>query len=277
MRMKRTLLVAGLAAWASATAVGRRADAVFGGDNSPANGLQANDAIPNFANSGFNDRASSVVVRDGAWQLCDDAYFRGRCVTLQPGRYPSLREIGLEQSRVVGPRDRQLGTSRRGPGRMTGQWGGGSRAVLFPNPDFQGERFVVDGRAARSRQHRLQRPRAVAARRARLLDLLQRCQLQGDCRTFGPGDYPTLSWLDNQDLVGAPDFQRLSVQRPPQLARLSAEIIHGCRSSTTSPGCAASSRDRARIAVVGLSAQLVPAELLRREVHAGPRLSHHSR
>jgi hypothetical protein len=43
----------------------------------------------------FNDRASSAVVQNGRWQVCDDAYFAGRCVILRPGEYPSLERMGM--------------------------------------------------------------------------------------------------------------------------------------------------------------------------------------
>jgi hypothetical protein len=46
----------------------------------------------------FNDRASSVVIEKGAWVLCTDEDFKGNCITLEPGRYPSLRELGLEDT-----------------------------------------------------------------------------------------------------------------------------------------------------------------------------------
>ena len=46
----------------------------------------------------FNDRASSVVIENGAWVLCTDEDFSGKCVTLEPGRYHSLRELGLEDT-----------------------------------------------------------------------------------------------------------------------------------------------------------------------------------
>jgi hypothetical protein len=46
----------------------------------------------------FNDRASSVVIEKGAWILCSDEEFTGRCVTLEPGRYGSLRDLGLDDS-----------------------------------------------------------------------------------------------------------------------------------------------------------------------------------
>jgi uncharacterized protein YcfJ len=46
--------------------------------------------IPNFASLGFNDRASSAVVEQGRWEVCEDAGLRGRCMILGPGNYPSL-------------------------------------------------------------------------------------------------------------------------------------------------------------------------------------------
>ena len=44
---------------------------------------------------GFNDRASSVIIRGGRWTLCENARFGGHCVSLRPGRYPSLSAMGL--------------------------------------------------------------------------------------------------------------------------------------------------------------------------------------
>lgn len=51
--------------------------------------------IVNFERAGFNDRASSVQVLGGRWEVCEDARFRGRCIVLRPGRYPSLSSMGL--------------------------------------------------------------------------------------------------------------------------------------------------------------------------------------
>ncbi len=52
--------------------------------------------VNDFARSGFNDRASSIVVERGRWEVCEDSNFRGRCVLLRRGNYESLRSIGLE-------------------------------------------------------------------------------------------------------------------------------------------------------------------------------------
>jgi uncharacterized protein YcfJ len=51
--------------------------------------------IRNFERNGFNDRASSIDVQRGRWEICEDARFGGRCVVLRPGRYPSLAAMGL--------------------------------------------------------------------------------------------------------------------------------------------------------------------------------------
>ena len=52
--------------------------------------------IWNMDRSGFNDRASSVVVDRGRWEVCEDARFEGRCVILRRGSYDSLRGMGLD-------------------------------------------------------------------------------------------------------------------------------------------------------------------------------------
>ena len=51
--------------------------------------------VLNFDRIGFNDRASSLQVRGGTWQVCEDMRFEGRCVVLRPGNYPSLAAMGL--------------------------------------------------------------------------------------------------------------------------------------------------------------------------------------
>jgi len=54
--------------------------------------------VGNFDRYGFNDRASSVVVTHDRWEVCEDAGFRGHCVVLRPGSYPSLAAMGLNNS-----------------------------------------------------------------------------------------------------------------------------------------------------------------------------------
>ena len=51
--------------------------------------------VMNFANQGFNDRASSVVVGSGRWEACSDERFGGQCVVLRQGSYESLNGLGM--------------------------------------------------------------------------------------------------------------------------------------------------------------------------------------
>ncbi len=51
--------------------------------------------IDNFQEVGFNDRASSAIVFDGRWEVCENAGFNGHCVILRPGRYPNLGAMGM--------------------------------------------------------------------------------------------------------------------------------------------------------------------------------------
>ena len=44
----------------------------------------------------FNDRASSAVVENGRWQVCEDSNFRGHCIVLRPGQYASLGRMGMD-------------------------------------------------------------------------------------------------------------------------------------------------------------------------------------
>ena len=75
------------------------------------NRVTVDQTVDNFANSGFNDEISSAEVRGGPWQVCTDAYFRGHCVVLRPGSYPSLGAMGLnDQISSVRPVD-QYGRS----------------------------------------------------------------------------------------------------------------------------------------------------------------------
>ncbi len=52
--------------------------------------------VGNFERIGFNDRASSVIVERGRWEVCEDARFEGRCVVLRRGSYDSLRAMGMD-------------------------------------------------------------------------------------------------------------------------------------------------------------------------------------
>ena len=67
-------------------------------DNFEGRSFTTERRVGNFERYGFNDRASSVVVANDRWEVCEDVRFNGRCVVLRPGRYPSLARMGLNNS-----------------------------------------------------------------------------------------------------------------------------------------------------------------------------------
>ena len=89
--MKSTICVVCLALVATIASTAELT--LFEHDNFDGRRFGVNGSVSNLAGAGFSDRASSVVVGSGTWQVCEDAYVRGPCVTLQPGAYPSLWRI----------------------------------------------------------------------------------------------------------------------------------------------------------------------------------------
>jgi hypothetical protein len=77
---------------------------------------------------------------------------------------------------------------------------GGPDAVLFTNPDFGGQRFVVDGDYMPDLANTGFNDRAQSLRVNRGYWIFcSDAQFRGQCRTFGPGDYGRLGWaLDNK-------------------------------------------------------------------------------
>jgi hypothetical protein len=182
---------------------------LYENDNYSGREYRSFNSVSNLADSGFNDKASSVQVRGGRWQICDDAFFRGRCVTVGPGEYPSLRALGMND-RVSSVRE--MGWTPDGGGGWSGNsahgsvnwgdggnWGGGSRAVLFSGFNLTGEAFVVNPSGVSNLDHRGFNDKARSLRvESGYWIFCSDANFGGECQTYGPGDYPTLSSGQNQ-------------------------------------------------------------------------------
>jgi uncharacterized protein YcfJ len=93
--MQMTLkTIAGVAALGFATHAAAQIT-FYEGEGFRGRAFTTNKQVWNFERLGFNDRASSVVVDRGRWEVCEDARFEGRCVVLRPGSYESLSGMGL--------------------------------------------------------------------------------------------------------------------------------------------------------------------------------------
>ncbi len=81
---------------------------LYQGENFHGRSFTANGPVSNLDGTGFNDRASSVIIDQGRWQFCEHANFEGRCIVLQRGQYPSMAYAGLNN---------QISSVRRVSGR----------------------------------------------------------------------------------------------------------------------------------------------------------------
>ncbi len=63
---------------------------LFEGANFQGQSVLIDKDSSNFGVTGFNDRAGSAVVREGVWDMCTDADYRGACRTYTQGRYADL-------------------------------------------------------------------------------------------------------------------------------------------------------------------------------------------
>lgn len=195
---------------------------LYENDNFNGRSFRSEHSANNLGNSGFNDMASSAHVRGGKWQLCSDAYFRGNCVTLGPGRYNNLRDMGLNDkvssARALGwtpdggggwgggnsSNDRpnygndrpNYGNDRPNydrPNYGNGNWGSGGRAVLYEYANMSGRSFVMNSSGVPNFGNTGFNDKATSLRvESGYWLFCSDAHFQGDCRTFGPGDYPFL-------------------------------------------------------------------------------------
>ncbi len=156
--------------------------------------------IVNFERFGFNDRASSVVIRRGTWELCPDAQFGGGCVTLRSGAYPNLGAMGMS-NRVSSARPVSGGAYRPPPRPLPAppppvysqpyppSAGGSSSVILFEGTGLSGERYRVSGALNNFDQTQWNdRARSMIVRSGRW-QLCTDAYFRGNCTIFGPGRY----------------------------------------------------------------------------------------
>jgi hypothetical protein len=179
--------------------------------------------MPNLDRTDFNDRAESIAVRDGIWEVCSDAHFNGQCVRLQPGEYRNLRgslDRSISSAREVG---HAAYVPPQAPvyGGPATQGGGAPRAILYSGHGMSGRTFEIDRDVVRNLE------RVGFNDRASSLTVLNGywifcsdANFEGDCRTFGPGDYPNLpSGLERKISSGRRIAERYPYEGRPNWQR----------------------------------------------------------
>jgi hypothetical protein len=172
----------------------------------------------NLADIGFNDRASSLIVRSGVWQLCEHKDFGGYCAEFGPGEYRELPNFNdsISSAREV-PRGRgnDRDDRRGGPGgpgwrgdhgdrdERRGDWRGdrgprGDAVQLFSGQRFEGANVGVSGdfRALNDIGFN-DRAGSIVILEGRW-EFCEHGDFRGQCVVFGPGRYPFLEGMNNR-------------------------------------------------------------------------------
>ena len=176
---------------AAAPAAGRIV--FYEGENLSGRSYAAQEDIANFAQTGFNDRISSIEVSGEPWLVCRDSAFAGPCVVLREGKYPSLAAMGLN-NRI---------SSMRKADRETSAATGPARVIFYEGENYAGRSFTAQGDVADFR-------RAGFNDRSSSIEVFggwfEACQggaFTGPCVMLRPGKYPSLRAMGLDDRISS--------------------------------------------------------------------------
>jgi hypothetical protein len=194
-RLRRTAVSALVLALAGGAFAGEIT--LFEEDNFRGNSIRITSEVTSLDGTGMNDRTQSAIVRDGVWEVCRDANFNGGCMQLQPGRYSridgnfvrnisSVREVGA-------PRYTGANPAYYPAAPVQGTTDGFGQAVLYEGHDFQGRSLPIARDVVRNLDRSGFNDRAGSLRVERgYWVFCSDANFEGECRTFGPGEYPNL-------------------------------------------------------------------------------------
>jgi hypothetical protein len=179
--------------------------------------LQLAGDAPSLRQSGFNDRAASVIVTQGTWELCADDNFAGACRTYAPGRYPDL---GYGMARQVSSA-RLMHSANEAPAVIspgsnpmpTGQPG---RVILYSERGLHGASLAISGPVGQLERSNFNDAAASMFVESGSWVACRDSFFRGECRVFGPGRY---------DDLGAFGFDRVISSIRPGAAGLPAAPV----------------------------------------------------
>ena len=176
---------------------------LFEHDNFQGRSFTATSRVDDIEREGFNDRASSAVVRGEPWQVCEDARYGGRCVLLRAGQYPSFSAMGLNDRisslREVGS-DSRRDDQRLAPDRIE------SKASFYERADFKGRSFTTTkriGNFARFGFNDRASSASIMGDRGDRWEVCEDARFKGRCFILRPGNYPSLAAMGLNDRISS--------------------------------------------------------------------------
>ncbi len=167
-----------------------------GGQGAP---LVLNTPAPDLAMLDHDEITQSLQLEGTPWELCPEAGYRGQCKVVQPGRYPSLRGLGLFMSlsslRPVLP---AAGGVPVLPGNMPGPAAPRGGIELYAEPQFGGRNLLLQRDAPNLREVDFNDRISALVINTGRWELCTDAGYRGRCTVLGPGRYPHLGDLSGR-------------------------------------------------------------------------------
>lgn len=156
----------------------------------------------------FDNRADAAFVTGGVWRLCDGRDGRGECWDYGPGTYPTLGSLNrrVESAYLISAISEPVASI---PPITSG------RLVVYQFQNFGGPSAVIEhGRAPDLDWANFRYPAASLRVESGTWLVCPELGYQGECRVYGPGEYPTLErGIASARQVWQPEYSALETYR----------------------------------------------------------------
>ena len=156
--------------------------------------------INNLERFGFNDRASSAEVIGNRWEVCDDVRFRGQCVVLRPGKYPSLAAMGLNDgvsSVKAVNRNARIDDRRYAPLPSTAQ------VTFYQQENFGGQSFTTEQGVTNFQTQNFNDRASSVLVTGGQWEVCEDARFGGRCAILREGRYPSLMATGLNDRISS--------------------------------------------------------------------------
>lgn len=173
---------------------------VYEEENFQGRSVSSEQPINNLGREGFADGATSVVVRGGRWEVCEDRRFRGQCVVLRPGRYSSLAAMGLNDQvtsmRSV-PRNARVDDRRYAP--VAAPAPAPAQITFYEDQNFAGRSFTTEQTVLNFQRFGFHDRASSVEVVGQSWEVCDDSRFNGRCVVLAPGRYPSLTPIGMND------------------------------------------------------------------------------
>lgn len=168
---------------------------LYADENFRGRSMTAEAPLADFRDAGFNDRASSLVVRSGRWEVCDSAGFNGRCVVLSRGDYASLSALGMN--------DRISSVRSVGRDAVPPVVAPVGQVDLYEDEGFRGQSFSANATVDNFRRSGFNDSASSAVVSGGRWEVCSDVGFTGRCVVLRPGQYPSLASMELNDRISS--------------------------------------------------------------------------